>query len=427
MIYLALLSSVLDDNLVNIAVKGLSSSRQVLHHRVGGVADAGRGGVRHDRHVRAGPDLHARADFAHRTLVLYEAVALREEREKTESNLTAYIVRSLLSEGEIRYPAAVRARTGKMVDRMIVKEGPTNFIVTTTAVSLHGENETRMLSLPSDDSRAQTRAVLLSAARERKRGECDHREWHLRRWIAQQSTAVLIPYAEYVAARIPPAAVRLRRDWDEFRSLIKAHALLHQLNRPRDAAGAVVATLDDYAAVRDLAGDLIAEAIGATVPGSVRETVAAVAAIATRPGIYATVRQIADRLGIERPSSSRRLTTAAQRGYVTNVQSKRGQPALYEVADAMPTTCAVLPKPVHLCTPPLHTLVREPDQRKRVLLGGVQVPVQGGVQPGTPAQPPAAAMNGSAPSRPAPIPPTAPGAADKAAYDADLRARYGGT
>lgn len=76
------------------------------------------------------------------------------------------------------------------------------------------------------------------------------------------------------------------------------------MNRPRDAAGAVVATLDDYAAVRDLAGDLIAEAIGATVPGSVRETVAAVAAIATRPGIYATVRQIADRLGIERPSSS---------------------------------------------------------------------------------------------------------------------------
>jgi hypothetical protein len=66
----------------------------------------------------------------------------------------------------------------------------------------------------------------------------------------------------------------------------------------------VVATLDDYAAVRDLAGDLIAEAIGATVPGSVRETVAAVAAIATRPGIYATVRQIAYRLGIERPSSS---------------------------------------------------------------------------------------------------------------------------
>jgi hypothetical protein len=53
-------------------------------------------------------------EFAHRTLVLFEAVALREEREKTESNLTAYIVRSLLSEGEIRYPVATRGAEGKM-------------------------------------------------------------------------------------------------------------------------------------------------------------------------------------------------------------------------------------------------------------------------------------------------------------------------
>jgi hypothetical protein len=31
------------------------------------------------------------------------------------------------------------------------KEGPTNFLVTTTATSLHNENETRMLSLAADD------------------------------------------------------------------------------------------------------------------------------------------------------------------------------------------------------------------------------------------------------------------------------------
>jgi len=36
--------------------------------------------------------VYMKEDFAHRTLVLYEAVALREEREKTESNQTAYIV-----------------------------------------------------------------------------------------------------------------------------------------------------------------------------------------------------------------------------------------------------------------------------------------------------------------------------------------------
>ena len=56
-------------------------------------------------------------DFAHRTLVLFEAVALREEREKTESNLTAYIVRSLLSEGEIRYPVTMRGPDGSSSPR----------------------------------------------------------------------------------------------------------------------------------------------------------------------------------------------------------------------------------------------------------------------------------------------------------------------
>jgi ABC-type nitrate/sulfonate/bicarbonate transport system ATPase subunit len=82
---------------------------------------------------------------APRTLILFEAVALREEREKTESNLTAYIVRSLLSEGEISYPVTVRGGDGEWATKTITKHGPTNLIVTTTAASMHGENETRML------------------------------------------------------------------------------------------------------------------------------------------------------------------------------------------------------------------------------------------------------------------------------------------
>ena len=46
----------------------------------------------------------------------------------------------------------------------ITKKGPTNLLTTTTSISLHAENETRLLSLPSDDSEAQTARVLL--------GEC---------------------------------------------------------------------------------------------------------------------------------------------------------------------------------------------------------------------------------------------------------------
>ena len=42
--------------------------------------------------------IYMRESFAHRTLVLYEATALREGREKNEGNQTAMFIRTLLSE-----------------------------------------------------------------------------------------------------------------------------------------------------------------------------------------------------------------------------------------------------------------------------------------------------------------------------------------
>src|SRR5258708_18938611 len=110
----------------------------------------------------------------HRTIILYEAVALREGREKADDNQTAYIVRSLLSEGRIEYPVVLRdEETGQLRTEKLIKAGPTNIVTSTTAVSLHGENETRMLSVPSNDSKAQTRAVMIESAGEKKRQDID--------------------------------------------------------------------------------------------------------------------------------------------------------------------------------------------------------------------------------------------------------------
>jgi hypothetical protein len=57
-----------------------------------------------------------------------------------------YLMRSLLSEGRVRYETVEKTSEG-MKPRLIEREGPTGLIVTTTAVKLHPENETRMLSL----------------------------------------------------------------------------------------------------------------------------------------------------------------------------------------------------------------------------------------------------------------------------------------
>ncbi len=56
-----------------------------------------------------------------------------------------------------------------MVPRLIEREGPTGLIVTTTQVGLHPENETRLLSVPANDTPEQTAAILRMLACEDRR------------------------------------------------------------------------------------------------------------------------------------------------------------------------------------------------------------------------------------------------------------------
>jgi hypothetical protein len=291
----------------------------------------------------------------HRTVVLYEAAALREGREKAEDNQTAYIVRSLLSEGRIEYPTVVRDEDGTLRTVKLTKEGPTNLVTSTTSISLHPENETRMFSLPSNDSQAQTRAVMLGASSDDDLdGDGpDFSEWHdYQRWLASSNRRVTIPYARCVAAQIPPVAVRLRRDWNAVRSLIRAHAMMHQLNRDTDASGRIIATLEDYDAIRSLVSDLVAEGISATVPKTVRETVDTVALLAERPEADATVAAVATELKLERSAATRRLHTARDRGFLVNLEDRRGKAARYAVGDPMPGDVVVLPPRTRVCTGP---------------------------------------------------------------------------
>ena len=351
--YLAITSRLLGEP-VNIAVKGLSSSGK--SYTVECV-------------IRLFPPeaiytmtamseralIYLDEPLEHRTVVLFEAVALRENREKADGDMAAYIVRSLLSEGRIEYPVVIRDEDGHLHTEKLVKEGPTNLITTTTAVSLHGENETRLLSVPSNDSKAQTRAVMVTAAEEKKRADADLTDWHnLQHWLAADGRRdVVIPYAACVAWQIPPEAVRLRRDWNAVRSLIRAHALIHQLNRDTDGQGRIVAALEDYTAVRSLVSDLIAEAIGATVRPTVRETVGAVSeAEALSEDGYATVGDVARQLKLERSAAQRRLNTARDKGYVVNIEDKKGSPARYVTGEPLPGDVIVLPESGHLCTGP---------------------------------------------------------------------------
>jgi hypothetical protein len=271
------------------------------------------------------------------------------EAEGLEEGFHAYIVRSLLSEGRISYPITEQGADGKHRTRNVIREGPTGLIVTTTATHLHEENETRLISMVADDSAEQTKRVLFSLADEAERGSAevvDFAPWHaLQAWLAEEEAAVVLPFARALAELVPPAAVRLRRDFGAVLGLIKAHALVHRATRQIED-GHVIATIEDYAVVRELVADLVAEGIEATVTDTTRELVAAVEAADDEEGISLSV--LAKRLHVDKATVSRRWRVARDRGYLKNLETVRGRPARIVVADALPEELEILPSPEEL-------------------------------------------------------------------------------
>jgi hypothetical protein len=289
----------------------------------------------------------------HRMLVIYEAAGMNGE-------FASYLMRSLLSEGRVRYET-VESTSGGLKPKLIEREGPTGLIVTTTQVQLHPENETRLLSLTVRDTPEQTRDVLLSLADEADVCEIDLAPWlALQDWLAEGERGVSIPFGKTLAKAIPPKVVRLRRDFRALLGLIRSHALLHQANRRRDDRGRVVATIEDYAVVRELVEEVFAAGIGATVKPETRETVQAVAALRPDHEEGVPLPALANRLGLDKSVVSRRWRVARDGGYLVNVEDKRGRPAQLVVGEPLPDDVTILPDPRDLeeCC----TVARAPGQ-----------------------------------------------------------------
>jgi hypothetical protein len=273
-------------------------------------------------------------DMSHRMLVIFEAAGM-------SGDLQSYLIRSLLSEGRIRYQMAGKGEGGEIVGRVVELEGPTGLICTTTAISLHPENETRLLSVQATDTPEQTKAVLLAIATDDE-DDVDLGPWQaLQRWLELGEHRVAIPFAEDLAERIPPLAVRLRHDFSGVLGLIRAHALLHQASRERDQRGRIVADLEDYAVVRDLVVDLVSEGVQATVTREVREAVAAVEKLDREHG--ASRQEIAGKLRLDPSAAGRRLQSAKTKGYLRNLETTRGRHGRWVLGDPLPEDVEILP------------------------------------------------------------------------------------
>ena len=333
-LYLAVTSRLLQ-KLISVAIKGVSSSGksfimektlQLFPESAFYVLTA------MSEHALA----YSEAPLKHRHLVIYEAAGM-------ESEFQTYLIRSLLSEGCVRYETVEKTGDG-LKARLIVREGPTGLLVTTTATNLHAENETRLLSITVKDTKEQTAAILVRMAEDEPAESPDVTPWQaFQEWLALGPADVVIPYALQLAQAIPPVAVRLRRDFAQILSLIGAHTLIHQKNRERDQQGRVIASLEDYVAVRDLVSDIVSAGLGATVPDSVRETVNAVTSLAPDFEEGVPVLELAKKLDLDRSSASRRFHSARDRGFLQNLETRRGRHARIAIDSSMPDDAEIFP------------------------------------------------------------------------------------
>jgi len=293
--------------------------------------------------------------LAHRFLVIYEADGLG-------GDLATYLLRSLLSESCLRYLTVEKTNEG-LKPKLIERSGPTGLLLTTTWNAIHPENETRMLSLTIRDDRAQTAGILRTLAEQasgRQPAEVDLAPWHaLQTWLALAGCReVTIPYAAELASLSDPRAVRIRRDFSAVLNLVRSHAILHQATRERNEHGSIIATLDDYAAVYELAIDSVNEGVKASVPPGVRAAVDAVAEIFKETENAVSIRELAERLGIDESATRRRVRVALDAEYLVNLANEKGEPGgrrksqgkttRLVTGEPMPAETSVLPSPDEL-------------------------------------------------------------------------------
>ncbi len=253
-------------------------------------------------------------DLRHKHIVIAESHGI-------SSQFQDYLIRNLLSEGTLDYFKTEQGANGATTKRY-VRQGPTGLIITTTQLSLHPDNETRLMTLEACSSAHWTRKAMQAMA---ARKEClpgvDPAWIALQAWLAAGERRVVVPYAAALASLIPANTVRIRRDFGHLLSLIEAHALLHRLSRERDDEGRIVATLRDYNLVRDMVERVLSNALGATVSDEMRQTVTVVRRLAHI--LDSSLKAIAENLGVDRSTASRRCKAALAAGYIVRQKVPR--------------------------------------------------------------------------------------------------------
>jgi hypothetical protein len=286
---------------------------------------------------------YSQEPLSHRFLVLEEAAGL-------DRKFTTYLLRSLLSEGRVRYETVEKTSEG-LQPRLIEREGPTGFISTTTAHELDPETETRALTLNVKEDSAHLRHTLKAIAARRYRDTeptVDECLIAVLCWIELAGVKeVRIEFATWLADRLPveSAASRLARDFDGLLALIEASAVLFQRQRERDDRGRIIANVADYRNAVFAIGKAFESATADAVTERQREVFEAAKSIAGESELhFATSSAVAARLEMNRSNAWRHLEALASKEYLINLNAGvKGKAGAYVTGNPLPQRTNVIP------------------------------------------------------------------------------------
>jgi hypothetical protein len=284
--------------------------------------------------------IYTESTFEHKVVVFEEADSIPEEGP------AASAIRSLAANSVLAYDVTEKnPETGRFETRHVRKPGPTGLITTSTR-SLGEQMGTRVLEVAVSDAPEQTRAVMHAHARRVQPALAPPPDvvpyLALQRWLATAGERrVMIPFAELLADLVPATAVRMRRDFRQLLTCIAAVAVLSQCQRQRTAEGWIVATIDDdYRMARELLAPVFDTIAAAGVTPASRATVEAVP-----EDDEISLTQLAEKLGLQKSSTSYRVKRAIEGGWLVNNEPRRGHEAQLARGALLPEVTSALPDP----------------------------------------------------------------------------------
>lgn len=288
----------------------------------------------------------APGSLRHVVIVIGEVVQARAGDQSEVANLTLAL-RELLSRGRLVKCVTMKGEDGQLRTVQVEQEGPVAYAETTTQQDTHEENSNRMLSLCTDESPEQTRAIIEMQARQAagKTATDEERAAIRQKYQAVhrllKPVSVRVPYAERLT--LDTGSVVARRTFPQLLAVIRAVALLRQRQKVANADGGIDADLADYKIARKVMRPVLRRTF-APVGDRAQKLLDEVQAN-PRPGGLFTRNDCLAWCGVSATEVQNRLKVLRDAGLIELAEGERGKVFRYRLVHGMAKTGSVVGLP----------------------------------------------------------------------------------